>query len=50
MLGNSRTAFTCTGNSLLDGTSLTWNPTVTVTLPRQAVAGVYTGTITRSVV
>jgi hypothetical protein len=27
----------------------TWNPTVTITLPAQAVAGTYTGTITHSV-
>jgi hypothetical protein len=29
--------------------SVTWNPTVTITLPPQAVAGIYTGTITHSV-
>jgi hypothetical protein len=29
--------------------SVTWNPTVTVMLPAQAVAGEYTGTITHSV-
>jgi hypothetical protein len=29
--------------------SVTWNPTVTITLPAQAVAGTYTGTITHSV-
>jgi hypothetical protein len=31
-----------------DNTS-TWNPTITVTLPADAVAGVYSGTITHSV-
>jgi hypothetical protein len=29
--------------------SVTWNPTVLITLPAQAVAGTYTGTITHSV-
>jgi hypothetical protein len=29
--------------------SATWNPTVSITLPAQAVAGTYTGTITHSV-
>jgi hypothetical protein len=29
--------------------SVTWNPTVLITLPAQAVAGKYTGTITHSV-
>lgn len=29
--------------------SVTWNPDVTITLPAQAVAGTYTGTITHSV-
>lgn len=28
--------------------SATWNPTITITLPAQAVAGTYTGTITHS--
>jgi hypothetical protein len=28
---------------------VTWNPTVTIALPPQAVAGTYTGTITHSV-
>jgi hypothetical protein len=27
----------------------TWNPTVSITLPAQAVAGTYSGTITHSV-
>lgn len=35
---------TATGNN-----SATWNPTVTVLVPAQAVAGTYTGTITHSV-
>lgn len=33
-----------TGNN-----SATWNPTVVVTIPAQAIAGAYTGTITHSV-
>jgi hypothetical protein len=35
---------TTTGNNFA-----TWNPTVRITLPAQAVAGTYTGTITHSV-
>jgi hypothetical protein len=33
----------------LGNNSVTWNPTVRITLPPQAVAGTYTGTITHSV-
>ncbi|HEX2699178.1 MAG TPA: hypothetical protein VHM89_03110 [Acidimicrobiales bacterium] len=46
-LSTSRTAFTATG--LLLSVSVTWNPTLIITIPASAVAGVYTGTITHSV-
>jgi hypothetical protein len=49
-LGNistSQTAFVETAE--LGPTSVSWNPTVTVTLPPTTVAGTYTGTITHSV-
>jgi len=49
-LDQTRTAFRCTGTSLLAGTSLSWNPTIAISLPDTAVAGSYTGTITHSVV
>ena len=46
-LGSARTAFTA---SLESGTtSVSWNPTVTVTLPSSIAAGTYTGTVTHSV-
>jgi hypothetical protein len=46
-LGSARNAFTA---SLESGTtSVSWNPTVTVTLPSSIAAGTYTGTITHSV-
>jgi hypothetical protein len=46
-LGSGKTAFTASLES--GGTSLSWNPTVTVTLPSNVAAGTYTGTITHSV-
>jgi len=46
-LSVTRTAFSATG--LLLSISLAWNPTVIVTLPANAVAGTYSGTITHSV-
>jgi hypothetical protein len=46
-LGGSQTAFTASGEAGL--TSVTWNPTITVTLPATTVAGLYTGMITHSV-
>lgn len=45
-LGTSKTAATgvAVGNN-----SATWNPTVTIAIPSQGIAGTYTGTITHSV-
>jgi len=46
-LASSRTAFSATltvGNN-----SETWNPTLTVNAPAQAIAGAYSGTVTHSV-
>lgn len=48
-LGTARTAMSCSGLSLLSATSVTWRPTLTVSLSPSAVAGTYTGTITHSV-
>lgn len=46
-LSESRTGYAATG---VDGSNTAvWNPTITVTLPPQAVAGTYTGVITHSV-
>jgi hypothetical protein len=47
VLSQSRTAYAATavgGNN-----TAAWNPTITVTLPAQALAGPYTGVITHSV-
>lgn len=46
-LSSTRTAFSATG--VLLTIEVAWNPTVIVTLPANAVAGTYTGTITHSV-
>ncbi|MCU1484970.1 MAG: hypothetical protein JWN67_1716 [Actinomycetia bacterium] len=46
-LSSSQTAFAHTG--VIGSQSTTWNPTVAVTVPADAVAGTYTGTITHSV-
>ena len=43
----TRTAYS--GTALVGNNSATWNPTIVVTIPAAAVAGVYTGTITHSV-
>lgn len=48
-LSTPRTAYSCTGVSLLAGTSLTWNPTLTVTPGASALAGPYHAVITQSV-
>ncbi|MDX6266798.1 MAG: hypothetical protein QOD70_1538 [Frankiales bacterium] len=48
-LGSPKTAFSCTGLSLLIATSLTWRPTIVVSLSPSAVAGSYSGTILHSV-
>lgn len=46
-LASSRTAYT--ESSGVGDNSATWNPTLIVTLPPQAVTGTYTGTVTHSV-
>lgn len=46
-LSASRTAFTLAGGLLV--TSVTWNPTLIVSVPASAVGGAYTGTVTHSV-
>lgn len=46
-LSGSVTAFSATG--IVGNNTATWNPTVVVNLPAQAVAGTYSGTITHSV-
>jgi hypothetical protein len=46
-LSTSRTAFSATGT--VGNNSTTWNPTLVVTLPSDAVAGLYSGTVTHSV-
>ncbi|MEV0457276.1 hypothetical protein [Catellatospora methionotrophica] len=43
-----RTAFSHTGGT--GSNSATWNPTLVVAIPADAVGGVYTGTVTHSVV
>ncbi|MFD8527962.1 hypothetical protein ACFV0L_11195 [Streptosporangium canum] len=37
------------GTELVGNDSVTWNPTLTVTIPSAAVAGTYSGTVTHSV-
>ncbi|GAB7184442.1 hypothetical protein ATKI12_4273 [Kitasatospora sp. Ki12] len=46
-LSASRTAFSLTGGLVV--TSVTWNPTLIVSVPASAVGGAYTGTVTHSV-
>lgn len=46
-LGSSRTAYSATG--VVGNNVTTWNPTITVTIPSDAVAGAYSGVITHSV-
>ncbi|WP_062430458.1 hypothetical protein [Herbidospora daliensis] len=41
------TAFTAT--ALIGNNTVTWNPTLRVTIPNSAVVGTYTGTVTHSV-
>jgi hypothetical protein len=48
-LSAPRTAFSCTGISLVGSTSLTWVPELSVTLGESAVAGTYTGSVVHSV-
>jgi hypothetical protein len=43
----SRTAYSATG--VIGNTTATWNPTVVVNIPAQAVAGTYSGTVTHSI-
>jgi hypothetical protein len=46
-LSAGRTAFSATGT--VGNNTATWNPTVVVTIPAQAVTGTYSGTITHSI-
>ena len=46
-LSVSRTAFSSTGLALSITTR--WNPTIVITIPAEAVAGTYSGTLTHSV-
>jgi hypothetical protein len=46
-ISTPQTAYTAVAE--VGATSVSWNPTITVTLPSSVVAGTYTGTITRSV-
>lgn len=46
-LGASRTAFSKTTGS--GSNSATWNPTIVINVPAQAVTGTYTGTVNHSV-
>lgn len=46
-IATSRTAMTATG--VVGNNTSVWNPTLTVTLPADAVAGAYSGTVTHSV-
>lgn len=48
-LSAPRTAFGCSGLSLLSSTSLSWNPQLTIETGAGNVAGAYTGTVTHSV-
>jgi len=47
MLDTLRTAFTA--SATVGNNSVTWNPTVNVVIPAQAVVGAYSGTITHSI-
>jgi hypothetical protein len=47
VLDQSRTVVTAA--SIIGNNQVTWSPTITITLPAQAVAGTYTGTITHSI-
>jgi len=46
-IATAQTAYTAVAE--VGATSVSWNPTITVTLPSSVVAGTYTGTITHSV-
>ena len=46
-IGTSATAYTAVAE--VGATSVSWNPTITITLPSNTQAGTYTGTITHSV-
>lgn len=49
-LTSAQTAYRCSGTSLANTTSVTWNPTIQVTPSVNQAAGTYTGTITHTVV
>lgn len=48
-LGAEATAFSCSGLSLLTGTSVAWSPTVSIEVTAGHTQGTYRGTITHSV-
>jgi hypothetical protein len=48
-MGAPVTAFSCSGLSLLTGTSVAWSPTVSIELSAGHTQGTYRGTITHSV-
>lgn len=48
-LGSQATAFSCSGLSLLTGTSVAWSPTLTIEISATHTQGTYRGTITHSV-
>jgi hypothetical protein len=48
-LGSPATAYSCSGLSLITGTSVAWNPTVTIEVSASHTRGTYRGTITHSV-
>lgn len=48
-LGAEATAFSCSGLSLLTGTSVAWSPTISIEVSAGHAQGTYRGTITHSV-
>lgn len=49
VLSSQVTAYSCGTVVALTGTTVRWNPTITITLPATATVGIYSGTITHSV-
>lgn len=48
-LGSGQVAFSCDGVSTSAGTTLSWDPTLTVSVDAGNVVGTYSGTVTHSV-
>jgi hypothetical protein len=48
-LGSGQVAFSCDGVSTSAGTTLSWDPTLTVSVDAGKVVGTYSGTVTHSV-